>query len=426
MLLATPKGRVLVIEDESVIQQLVRAVLTSEGHEVHTVPDGAAGLEALESYHPDVVVLDLLTPRMHGYQVIQRMRRAHRTRRTPIIVMSAKAYAADQRKALEVGADAFLSKPFMPEDLTSLVTRLLSNVRVRFWGVRGSIATPGPDTVRYGGNTPCVTVERGRDLLILDAGTGLRALGLTLQGEARGAPLSLQMLITHTHWDHIQGFPFFVPAFVPGNRVDVHGPPSIDKPLERVLRGQMDPEYFPVALGEMAADVSVHEIREKHFEVGAFSITPQYVNHPGVTMAYRIEIDGTVVTYATDTEPYRTLMAGNAHAGAESYGTERDGLLAQFAADADLYIADSQYTPKDYETKIGWGHTCYVDAIKVALEARAKRVALFSHDPMHDDDTIDRKLEHCKQLVAEAGADLEVIASTEGMTVDLPVQGSTD
>ena len=422
MHLATPKGRVLVIEDESVIQQLVRAVLTSEGHEVHAVPDGAAGLEALESYHPDVVVLDLLTPRMHGYQVIQRMRRAHRTRRTPIVVMSAQAYAADQRKALEVGADAFLSKPFMPEDLTALVSRLLSNVRVRFWGVRGSIATPGPETVRYGGNTPCVTVERGRDLLILDAGTGLRALGLNLQSEARGEALALQMLITHTHWDHIQGFPFFVPAFVAGNRVDVYGPPSIDKPLWRVLRGQMDPEYFPVALGEMAADVNVHEIHDRHLQVGAFSVTPQYVNHPGVTMAYRIEIGGTTVTYATDTEPYRTLMAGNEHADADAYGTERDGRLAEFASEADLYIADSQYTPKDYETKIGWGHTCYTDAIRVALEAKARRVALFSHDPMHDDDAIDRKLAHCRELVAEAGSDLEVIAATEGMTVDLPCE----
>ena len=401
-------------------------MLEAAGYEVEVAGDGEAGLRALETSCPDVVVLDLLTPRVHGYQVIQQIRARHATRRTPILVMSAKAYAADQRKALEVGADAFVSKPFLPAELTTAIARLLDVVRVRFWGVRGSIATPGPDTVRYGGNTPCVTVERGRDLLILDAGTGLRQLGLTLQAEARGAPLSLDMLITHTHWDHIQGFPFFVPAFVPGNVVHVYGPPSIDKPLERVLRGQMDPEYFPVALGEMAAEVHVREIRSTELEVGAFSIQTKYVNHPGVTMAYRVEIDGVVVTYATDTEPYRSLHAPRAGSEAAQYVADRDGRLARFAAGCDLLIADSQYTPEDYETKRGWGHSCYLDAVGIAVDAGAHRLALFSHDPMHDDDAIDRKLAHSQRAAAKTRPALEVIAATEGHVVEIPVPVTAD
>lgn len=413
--------RVLIIEDESVSRALVEEVLRDLGCVTHHAEDGVAGMEALDELRPDLVVVDLMTPRMHGYEVIRRLRRDDRTRRIPVIVLSAKAYPADRNKALAMGADAFISKPFRAADLRGVLQDKLDAVRVRFWGVRGSIATPGPDTVRYGGNTPCVTVERGRDLLILDAGTGLRRLGLNLQAEARGEPLHLQMLISHTHWDHIQGFPFFVPAFEAGNRLDVHGPPSIDKPLDQVLRGQMDPEYFPVALGEMAAEVRVHEIRDRQVDIGSFRVEAMYVNHPGVTMAYRIHAGGVVVVYATDTEPYRTLLgdASDATGQAPEYGRQRDHRLVEFVRGADLYIADSQYTPEDYRTKRGWGHTCYVDAVEVAAEAGAKRVALFSHDPMHDDETLDRKLAHCRELAAARDEQLVVLAAIEDDVVEL-------
>ncbi len=414
--------RILVIEDEDTVRDLVTRVLTKAGYEVEGAPDGQAGYEAALARRPDLVVSDLLTPRMHGYEVIQKLRAAPATRRVPVVVLSAKAYPADQRKALEMGASAFLAKPFRAPQLLGVVERALTTTRVHFWGVRGSIATPGPETVRYGGNTPCVTIERGRDLLILDAGTGLRPLGVALQAEAGGKALDLKMLITHTHWDHIQGFPFSVPAYVPGNRLEIHGPPSLDKPLEKVLRGQMDPEYFPVALGDMAADVQVNEIREPNFKVGNFEVSSIYVNHPGVTMGFRIKIGDTVVTYATDTEPYRRLLPG-AHDGtdqvATDYAVERDKMLEALVAGSDLYIADSQYTPTDYATKRGWGHTCYPDAVDLAISAKARRVALFSHDPMHDDDAIDRKLAACKKMAAEAGGGVEIFAAVEGDSIEL-------
>ena len=325
--MAGDKLRILVIEDEETVRDLVRRVLDAAGYDVLVAPDGQAGYELAQRERLDLVLSDLLTPRMHGYEVLQKLRATAATRRLPVVILSAKAYAADQRKALEMGAAAFLAKPFRPPALLEIVSRVLNTMRVRFWGVRGSIATPGPETVRYGGNTPCVTVERGRDLLILDAGTGLRPLGVALQAAAGGQPLDLKMLITHTHWDHIQGFPFFVPAFVPGNRLEVHGPPSLDKPLEKVLRGQMDPEYFPVALGDMAAEITVQEVREPHFTVGPFAVHAIYVNHPGVTMAYRVTLGSTSVVYATDTEPYRGLLAGadGEDSLATEYAAGRDG-----------------------------------------------------------------------------------------------------
>ncbi|MCB9785344.1 MAG: response regulator [Deltaproteobacteria bacterium] len=413
--------RILVVEDEALIRNLLVTSLEQAGFAVHAVEDGRSALDALERFRAELVVLDLMMPRMHGYEVIQHLRASPRTSRLPILVMSGKPYPGDQRKAMELGGSAFLAKPFVPSALVDLVRRTLDATRIRFWGVRGSIATPGPETIRYGGNTPCVTIEHGRDLLILDAGTGLRKLGLSLQAEAAGAPLDLLMLITHTHWDHIQGFPFFVPAFIPGNRLHIMGPPSMEKPLAKVLRGQMDPEYFPVALGELAADVRVDEVREPVFDIGAFRVESHYVNHPGVTMAYRIHIGGHVITYATDTEPYRTLLDNERSAMHEelAYAENCDRQLVEFARGSDVYIADSQYSPDDYRIKRGWGHTCYEDAVSLALAAEVGQLVLFSHDPMHDDDAIDRKLMRSRELVRDAGSSIEVVAAIEGETIEL-------
>jgi CheY-like chemotaxis protein len=415
--------RVLVVEDEHKAREEICKLLEEHGYEVEGVADGNAALEAASSTRPDCVITDLLIPGLHGFEVLQRFGDSARTRRVPVVIVSAKAYPADIRAATELGARAFLRKPFNPEELLATVHRLVWGTRVTFWGVRGSIATPGAETVRYGGNTPCVTVEHGDDMLILDAGTGLRKLGVALEAELNAVPLALYMLITHTHWDHIQGFPFFTPAYVAGNKITVWGPPSVDKPLERVLRGQMDPSYFPVGLGDMAADIEVHEIREATIKVGPFKVKACYLNHPGVAMGYRVEVGGHSVTYATDTEPFGAYLGekgGTAEAAA--YGQLRDADLAELARETDLYIADSQYGPEEYEKKRGWGHSSYLDSVDLAIRSSARRLALFSHDPMHDDDSIDCKLDHCRRHVAERGLELEIFAAREGQEVDLGAQ----
>lgn len=411
--------RLLLIEDVEEYRAIVRVALEQRGYEVVEAADGAAGVEAAGREHFDAIVLDLLMPKMHGFEVIERLRANFATRSTPIVVLTSKSFANDQRQALAMGANGVLTKPFDPEALDEALAKHWWRTRVTFWGVRGSIAAPGPETVRYGGNTPCVTIEHGEDMLILDAGTGLRRLGMQLMRQAAGRPLSLDMLVTHTHWDHIQGFPFFVPAYVPGNRVRVYGPRSVDKPFARVIQGQQDPEYFPVALGDMAAQLEVHELRGEPVQIGPFHVETAYMNHPGVTLGFRITVGGQVITYATDTEPYRTMLAQARPNAGEAHGREEDGRLVALARDADLYIADSQYTPDEYPGKLGWGHTSYLDAMEMALAANARRIALFSHDPMHDDEMVDRKVDHCRAIVAERGADLEVIGAHEGLDVIL-------
>ena len=256
-----------------------------------------------------------------------------------------------------------------------------------------------------------MSVALGDHTLILDAGTGIRRLGRILQAEARGNPIEVDLLITHTHWDHIQGFPFFVPAYVPGNRVRVYGPRSASKPLDAVLRGQMDPEYFPVALGDMAADVTVQDVRDG-LRIGPFWVEVLPLNHPGVTVGYRIEAAGRSIAYLTDTEPFFGIE--RQRSGEEG---EPDSNLVQFARGVDLYIADSQYLPEEYAQKVGWGHSDCTDAVALAIAAGARRLALFSHDPMHDDETVDAKVALCRDLALDQGAALEVVGASEGQTI---------
>jgi len=414
--------RVLVVEDEPDVREVITQVLKRAGYEVESTADGRSAVAMARQDVPDALVLDLMIPGLHGFEVIQHLRADETTQDIPIIVLSAKPYPADQRKALTMGANQFLMKPFEPKRLVAAVGREFERTRVAFWGVRGSIAVPGTETLKYGGNTPCVSVEHDDTMLILDAGTGIRRLGLRLHKGARGKPLDIHLLVSHTHWDHIQGFPFFVPALIKGNQVSIYGPPSVEKPLDKVLRGQMDPQYFPVALGDLAASIRVTELRGEQFAIGPFQISSTYLNHPGVTLGFRIEVAGKVLVYAPDNEPYRHLLSRSISEEDEdgrTYARQRDNGLVKLFREADLVIADAQYTPDEYKVKMGWGHSNYLDTVEVALTAKARRLALFSHDPMHDDDAVDLKLTHCKEFVRQQGGTMDVIASSEGLVLDL-------
>ena len=297
-------------------------------------------------------------------------------------------------------------------------------MRVRFWGTRGSIPSPGPRTLRYGGNCACVEIRTDSgELFIIDAGTGIRELGLTL---LQSPPVDAHLLLSHTHWDHISGFPFFPPAFAPGNRLTVYAARNIDKRLEDVMAGQMEYTYFPVTLGDLPSDIQYRELLEESFTVGSARITTHYLNHTSICMGYRIEADGRSVAYVSDHEPYglalfgadpppdkigRGLLDGVVHVG--------DRRLIEWIGGADLLIQDSQYTPEEYPKKIGWGHGSADYVTDVAILSGARRLALFHHDPLHDDDMVDAMAEYCRRRVAEAGAETEVFGAAEGQDVAL-------
>ncbi|HEU5196294.1 MAG TPA: MBL fold metallo-hydrolase [Methylomirabilota bacterium] len=285
-------------------------------------------------------------------------------------------------------------------------------MRVRFWGTRGSIAKPGPATVRFGGNTSCVEVRSASGtLLVLDCGTGAYGLGHALVAD-RTMPYRGHMLITHTHWDHIQGFPFFAPLFLPGDEWDVYAPRGLRESLRETLAGQMQYTYFPVSLEQFAARVRYHDLVEGVFTVGDVRVTARYLNHPALTLGYRLEADGVSIVYATDHEPHSRALAD----GDTGPLAGEDRRHAEFLAGADLVIHDSQYTAAEYATKVGWGHSTIESVVSVSRAARARRLALYHHDPMRDDQQIGDLAEAAQQ---QAGSGLEVFAAAEGMVVDM-------
>jgi phosphoribosyl 1,2-cyclic phosphodiesterase len=297
-------------------------------------------------------------------------------------------------------------------------------MRVRFWGTRGSVPTPGPTTVRYGGNTACVEVRTNAGtFFILDSGTGIRELGMHLARQ--GERVSAHLMLGHTHWDHIHGFPFFSPAFVPGNHLVIYGARDLDRSLRDVLAGQMHYTYFPVPLGELRAEIEFSELEEGEIKIDDATVRTHYLNHTAVCMGYRIEADGASVAYVTDHEPYGLVGSGGSHDQVHGRGLRGgpihggDRRLIEFVRGVDLLIQDTQYTPEEYAARRGWGHGSTDYVTDVAVEAGAKRVALFHHEPTHADDDIDRMVEYSRQRAREVGSEVELFAAAEGHEINL-------
>lgn len=276
-------------------------------------------------------------------------------------------------------------------------------MKIRFWGTRGSIPTPGQRTVRYGGNTACVEVRgSGDELVILDAGTGLRELGLKL-AQNGGEALGLDLLISHLHWDHIQGIPFFRPAYDARNELRILGPQQQQHPLKELLGvGMVDP-FFPVDLDAMPARLDINEFPEGETRrVGPFDVRSVRVYHPAPALAYRLEAGGRTLVYATDTEdPF----------------SGRPNPVIGLAEDADVLIHDAQYLNGDY--KKGWGHATMETAVEVALTAKARKLVLYHHDPDRSDDALDKMGADAQRLARSKGATLQVMVAYEGMEIEV-------
>ena len=271
-------------------------------------------------------------------------------------------------------------------------------LRVRIWGVRGSTPTPQAENLRYGGNTPCIEVRGARgECVILDAGTGIRRLGQCLMREAAGAAVEAKIFLTHFHWDHIQGIPFFAPLFCERNRISFLAG-ATNQEIREALGGQMGKPYFPIGLSEAGAQTEFVQLESgEAVEVGGVTVRPFPLYHPQGATGYRVEGDGAVIVYATDYE----------------HGVpELDRTFREYAQDADILICDAQYTDEEYEKHRGWGHSTWRNAVAVAREAGAKKVLLFHHDPCHDDETMTRIADEARTQFEDIDAAREGFAAT--------------
>jgi phosphoribosyl 1,2-cyclic phosphodiesterase len=291
-------------------------------------------------------------------------------------------------------------------------------VQIQFWGTRGSIPKPGPTTIRYGGNTLCHELRTARGtLVIIDCGTGLHGLGLKLlSGGSRG--LAGHILISHTHWDHIQGVPFFAPFFVPGNKWDIYGPKGLNQSLRETLAGQMQHTYFPITPDEFGASIRYHDLLEGTFEIDDIKVRTQYLNHPALTLGYRLEADGATAVYCCDHEPFsRDVAEGHR----ECFGLDQQH--ADFIDGADLLIHDAQYTAAEYPSKVGWGHSSTEFVVKLAQHANVKQVVLTHHDPLRTDEALDGIVEKLRDGLRVDHSAVLVSAAAEGKAIEIKSSG---
>jgi phosphoribosyl 1,2-cyclic phosphodiesterase len=287
------------------------------------------------------------------------------------------------------------------------------SLRVQFWGTRGSIPTPGRNTVRYGGNTPCVELRTSEGwLIILDAGTGIRELGRSLISRANGAPIAGDIFLTHAHWDHIQGIPFFGPIFQRGNHFTIWGAKTLQTSIGRVVRDQMSPVVFPVAFAEVDATIDFCEIAEECRQGNGYEVRAYQVRHPGGALGYRFSEqhdNDRALVYISDNE----LGPGAKYDAREGW---RDGLV-DFVRDARVLVHDTMYTAEEYDHFRGWGHSTYDEVVELALEAGVRQLVLYHHKPERSDDEVDRRVDECRAFVARAGGKLEILPAAEGMTL---------
>jgi phosphoribosyl 1,2-cyclic phosphodiesterase len=294
---------------------------------------------------------------------------------------------------------------------------------IRFWGTRGSLPTPGQKTVRYGGNTPCLEVRLpGNKLVIFDAGTGIHDFGNALT--ARGESVNAYLAITHPHWDHIQGFPFFKPAFISGNTITIVGPQAKGASLRSVIASQMNKVYFPIQLSELQAKIKFMPVKEESVELFGATLSTIYVNHPAFALGYRLTVGGKSMVYISDNEPFDREVARSLRNVDKNivnrYLAERgdpNRRIVEFARGADVLIHDTTYTPEEYVSHVGWGHSHYLFTLSLAEQAGVKRLILFHHDPSHDDDKIDEIVEVCRKEIKGRRLGFECAAAAEGMEV---------
>jgi phosphoribosyl 1,2-cyclic phosphodiesterase len=285
---------------------------------------------------------------------------------------------------------------------------------LKFWGTRGSIPTPGNRTKRYGGNTLCVEIRVGEHIIICDAGSGIRELGASLM--TRGlSPIVVHLLLTHSHWDHIQGFPFFVPAYVLGSQCYIYGKIEGEDRFYKLLSGQMVSDYFPVQFADLRAHVTSKFLTDGHGEIGPVKIKTYELQHPGGCIGYSFQYENTKIVYATDNEidcVLKNPKALRAHHGELRIAPD---CMVGFMQDADLLISDSQYTDEEHKTKVGWGHPSCITAVDLAVQAHAKRLALFHHDPSHSDADVEQMVDACRRRAHHLKSSVEVFAAREGV-----------
>lgn len=395
-----------IVDDDPDILALLRSVLEKAGHTVVSSNSSQQALNEIPGVSPDCVITDLMMPVMDGFELCRELRRRPELESMKIIVLSAKSYDFDRRRARELGADGYIVKPINPATLLASIDEFVSkHMVVTYWGVRGTLPVPGPRTLKRGGNTSCVSIEVGGEpLYIFDCGSGIKQLSdqIMASGTQR---FSAKIFISHTHWDHINTLPFFAPLYIRGNQLEIYGPYQGDLTIARAIAAQMEGVYFPVTIREFGAHLVFRDLREETLDFGTVKIETLLLKHPGSCLGYKVTCHGRSACYITDNELYLPSDPRR-----DQRYLER---LTDFVRGTDVLITDTTYRDHEYPSKVDWGHSCVSEVADLAVRADVKRLHLFHHDPDQSDDDIDRKLDETRAHVARLGGSVEVDAPAE-------------
>jgi CheY-like chemotaxis protein len=438
------KFRILIAEDVNLIAMSMTNALEHAGYEVQVARDGEECVEKARDMLPDLLLLDIMMPKMDGIQVLKELRGDDRTRNISVVISSAKDFKTEREVASQLGAVDYFLKTLPSAALVAKVGAVLgvntpapcdsilepvrtdpyvpvlktSRAHFRLWGTRGSTPTIGGRFQRHGGNTSCMSFRVDDELIIFDAGSGIRDLGMEIM---TGKSQKMHLFITHTHWDHIQGFPFFTPAYVPGFELTIYGSKGFGKNLEAVFRGQLDRDYFPVQLEDMHSRLQFRDLPDEPIEIGDAKVTWEFSHHPLPTVGYKVEVDHRSVVWMPDDEFLQGYTGAPHELTREHRHVRPFEKIIAFLSGADVVVHEAQYTADEYPKKIGWGHSSVPNACVLMKLAGIHRWIVTHHDPMHDDAFLETKLNLTRQVLEEIDCrSISVSHGYDGMTEFLP------
>ncbi len=401
-----PQYNFFIVDDDRIFIKLISKFLEPLARNIAHTISSAEAVDKIIEKKPDCVILDMMMPELDGLEVLEKLRAQREIMNLKVIIISGKAYEFDRKRALDFGADGYITKPVDHAHFISKVKSIMADkLLLGFWGVRGTLPVPGDQSVIYGGNTSCVSLEFSRgNFFIFDAGTGIKVLSDRLLAR-KDSPAKMKIFISHPHWDHINALPFFIPLYVQGNDIEICGPSHGDITMQEMISGQMDGIHFPINTKEFSARVQFRELKEEQLEIDGITVQTMLLNHPGHCLGYRVSYRQRSVCYITDNE----LFPEDNPYYNEFY-TEQ---LTEFISGADILITDCTYTAKEYRDKIGWGHSAIDQVVKLADRARVKGLFLFHHDPSQSDKEIAAKLVAANDMLKELGSVTRCIVPRE-------------
>ncbi len=437
----------ILIADAS--RDLVDKILEAPGHERYEFAIAVHGEEVLamlDSFKPALLVVDLTLPDMHGIELIKRIKTNPRFEELGVILASTNSMIQNFHAAIKEGVDFFLAKPIEIEFLYALFARYFAGTLIpepfspkdalppaskelylpkehpkrnylKLWGTRGSNPVSGADYIRFGGNTACLEISCGSDIIIIDAGTGIRPLGDVMHLDNSK---KIHLFLSHTHWDHLTGFPFFSPLYHPDVEINIWSPVGFEKSTKELFTEMLAYAYFPVRLEDMEAKLNFHDLRDGHsVSIGEITIDSHYAYHPGATLCFKIHLAGKTIGYATDNEMFLGYHGHPEAIQEQNLLLKTHESILNFFQNCDTLIHEAQYTPLEYQKRVGWGHSSISNAAILCKQTKTKHWIVTHHDPQHTDADLLQKLHLHKDILADCHHECSVEMAFDGM--ELPI-----